>query len=220
MKKLSVAVDGPAGAGKSSVARIVAEKLGLTYIDTGAMYRAVALCMVKNGIGIKDLNSIESILKFIDIDLKDGKVYLNGEDVSLAIREQEISRLSSPVSAIPQVRKRLVEMQRKMAEETSVIMDGRDIGTNVLKDADVKIFLTASCEVRAKRRYNELKAKGYDVKLETIMQDIKIRDAADSNREVDPLRVAPDAVIVDTTDMSFDEVVEKILSIIHKREVE
>lgn len=220
MKKLSVAVDGPAGAGKSSVARIVAEKLGLTYIDTGAMYRAVALCMVKNGIDIKDLNGIENILNFIDIDLKDGKVYLNGEDVSLAIREQEISRLSSPVSAIPQVRKRLVEMQRKMAEETSVIMDGRDIGTNVLKDADVKIFLTASCEVRAKRRYNELKAKGYDVKLETIMQDIKIRDAADSNREVDPLRVAPDAVIVDTTDMSFDDVVEKILSIIHKREVE
>lgn len=220
MKKLSVAVDGPAGAGKSSVARIVAEKLRLTYIDTGAMYRAVALCMVKNGIDIKDLNGIENILNFIDIDLKDGKVYLNGEDVSLAIREQEISRLSSPVSAIPQVRKRLVEMQRKMAEETSVIMDGRDIGTNVLKDADVKIFLTASCEVRAKRRYNELKAKGYDVKLETIMQDIKIRDAADSNREVDPLRVAPDAVIVDTTDMSFDDVVEKILSIIHKREVE
>lgn len=217
MKSISVAIDGPAGAGKSTIAKCTAEKLGITYVDTGAMYRAVTLSMIRNNVDIGDLNGIENILSSIDIKLNDGRLFLDGEDVSSEIREPEVNRLVSPVSAVPIIRKKMVELQRKMAQNTSIIMDGRDIGTNVLKNADVKIFLTASLDERAQRRYTELIKKGLNVNLESIKADIKKRDDADSSRTIDPLKKAEDAYVVDTTALSIDQAVEKVLSIIKEK---
>lgn len=217
MKKIAIAVDGPAGAGKSTIAREVAKRLGITYIDTGAMYRAVALNVLRNNVDINDDIQINRLIDQTDIAIKDGRVYLNGEDVSGKIRDREISSLSSPVSAIPYVRKKLVEMQRKLAQCQSVIMDGRDIGTNVLKDADIKIFLTASIDERSKRRYLELKNKGSDVDLESVKSEIIKRDETDRNRKINPLRPADDAMIIDTTGRGVEDVIDEILDIIKAR---
>ena len=215
MKKLVVAIDGPAGAGKSTVAQLAAKKLGYTYIDTGAMYRAVAWKSLQQGKAITDELILE-VVKDIDVNLQyaDGKtkVTVDGTDVSAAIRTPEVSGIVSQVAALGPVRVKMVDLQRKMAERGSVLMDGRDIATNVLPNADVKIFLTASIEERAKRRWKELKEKGYDITLENLQQDIAARDKADSEREISPLVQAEDATLLDTTGLSIDEVVSRILS--------
>lgn len=214
MKK--IAIDGPAGAGKSTIARIIAEKLGYLYIDTGAMYRAVTLYMIENDISIDDINKITRLMDCMDIRLNKGSIFVNGRDITDEIRSQKVNKLVSPVSAIPEVREKLVELQRNIASENSVVMDGRDIGSNVLKDADVKIFLTASVEERARRRCQEMVQKGVNVDLNIIIKDISIRDKADSERKLNPLIKADDAVVVDTTGKSIDEVVEIILGIIEE----
>lgn len=214
MKK--IAIDGPAGAGKSTIARIIAEKLGYLYIDTGAMYRAVTLYMIENDISIDDINKITRLMDCMDIRLNKGSIFVNGRDITDEIRSQKVNKLVSPVSAIPEVREKLVELQRNIASENSVVMDGRDIGSNVLKDAEVKIFLTASVEERARRRCQEMVQKGVNVDLNIIIKDISIRDKADSERKLNPLIKVDDAVVVDTTGKSIDEVVEIILGIIEE----
>ena len=219
MNYISVAVDGPAGAGKSSVSKAVAKDLGYTYIDTGAMYRCVALFAIENGIDIKnDVPTLIAGLDGIKIDMRnagDGqRVYLNGRDVSERIREEDVSVGASDVAVIPEVRVKLVDMQREMAKSANVIMDGRDICSHVLPDAQVKIFLTASIDARAKRRYDELCQKGIECDFEKIKSDIAYRDENDSKRAVSPLKKAEDAVLLDTTELCFDEVVEKIKELI------
>jgi len=217
MNKIAIAIDGPAGAGKSTIAKIVGKRLNIMYLDTGAMYRAVTLSIIKSCISTEDIDEIEKLLDNIKIDFIGERIYLNGEDVTEKIREQEVSKLVSPVAAIPQVREKLVQIQREIALNNSVVMDGRDIGTNVLKDADVKIFLTASVEERAKRRYKELINKGYKVELDSIKREISIRDEYDSNRKINPLRKAKDAFEIDTTYKSVEEVAEEIINIVKKR---
>lgn len=217
---MKVAIDGPAGAGKSSIAKAVSKKLGFVYIDTGAMYRAVAVYAIENGIEIKEENFTQEVLDDIKIDIayEDGtqKIYLLGKDVSERIREADVSIGASNVAVIPAVRLKLVELQRTLAEKTSVIMDGRDIGTYVLPDAEVKIFLTASSDVRAKRRLLEMKEKGMEADFETVKRDIEYRDKNDSEREFAPLRQAEDAVLVDTSDMTIEEVINRITEIIRE----
>ena len=214
MKKLVVAIDGPAGAGKSTVAQMAAKKLGFTYIDTGAMYRSVAWKILQQGKPVTDELFIE-VVKDIDVRLNysDGKtvVLADGKDVSALIRTPEVTAIVSQVAALGPVRSKMVELQREMADVGSVIMDGRDIATNVLPNADVKIFLTASIEERAMRRYKEMKQKGFDVDLEKLKAEIAARDKADSEREISPLVKAEDAELLDTSNMSIDEVVEAIL---------
>lgn len=214
MKKLVVAIDGPAGAGKSTVAQLAAKELGFTYIDTGAMYRAVAWKTLQQGKPVTD-DLINEVVKDIVIvlDYKDGKtkVFVDDTEVTSAIRTPEVTAIVSQVAALGPVRERLTDLQRQMATEGSVIMDGRDIATNVLPNADIKIFLTASIEERADRRYKEMKAKGYDVDVETLKKEIAARDKADSEREISPLVQAEDAELLDTSDMNIDEVVEAIL---------
>lgn len=215
MKNLVVAIDGPAGAGKSTVAQLAAKQLGYTYIDTGAMYRAVAWKTLQQGQEVTDELILE-VVKNIDVNLQyaDGKtkVTVDGTDVSAAIRTPEVSGIVSQVAALGPVRVKMVDLQRKMAERGGVLMDGRDIATNVLPNADVKIFLTASIEERAQRRWKELQQKGYDMPLEKLQQDIAARDKADSEREISPLVQAEDATLLDTTGLSIDEVVARILS--------
>ena len=214
MKKLVVAIDGPAGAGKSTVAQLAAKELGFTYIDTGAMYRAVAWKSLQQNQPVTD-ELINEVVKDIDIvlDYKDGKtrVFVDGTEVTSAIRTPEVTGIVSQVAALGPVRERLTDLQRKMATEGSVIMDGRDIATNVLPNADIKIFLTASIEERADRRYREMKAKGYEVDLKKLQEEIAARDKADSEREISPLVQAEDAELLDTSDMSIEEVVKAIL---------
>ena len=214
MKKLVVAIDGPAGAGKSTVAQMAAKELGFTYIDTGAMYRAVALKSLQQGKTVTDA-LINDVVKDIDIvlDYKEGKtrVFVDGTEVTSEIRTPEVTGIVSQVAALGPVRERLTDLQRKMATQGSVIMDGRDIATNVLPNADIKIFLTASIEERADRRYKEMKAKGYDVDLKKLQEEIAARDKADSEREISPLVQAEDAELLDTSDMSIEEVVKAIL---------
>ena len=219
MKYISVAIDGPAGAGKSSVSKTVAKELGFVYIDTGAMYRCAALYAINNGIDIKtEKDRLIDRLDDIKIDMKrkDGvqRVYLNGEDVSEAIRAEKVSVGASDVAVIPEVREKLVALQREMAKNDNVIMDGRDICSTVLPNAQVKVFLTASVEERAKRRYKELTEKGIDCELEKIKADIEYRDKNDSSRAVSPLKRADDAVLVDTTDIDFNGAVEKIKELV------
>lgn len=214
MRKLVVAIDGPAGAGKSTVAQMAAKELGFTYIDTGAMYRAVAWKSLQQGKTVTDA-LINDVVKDIDIvlDYKEGKtrVFVDGTEVTAAIRTPEVTGIVSQVAALGPVRERLTDLQRKMATQGSVIMDGRDIATNVLPNADIKIFLTASIEERADRRYKEMKAKGYDVDLKKLQEEIAARDKADSEREISPLVQAEDAELLDTSDMSIEEVVKAIL---------
>lgn len=214
MKRLVVAIDGPAGAGKSTVARIAAEKLGYTYIDTGAMYRGVAWKALQQKQEITDALILD-VVRDIDVDLHyEGgatTVTVDGTDVSKAIRTPKVSHLVSQVAKLGPVREKMVALQRKMAERGSVLMDGRDIATNVLPHADVKIYLTASIEERARRRCKELQEKGHAVRLSDIRADIAARDKADMERKISPLVQADDAMRLDTTGMSINEVVEKIL---------
>ncbi len=214
MKNLVVAIDGPAGAGKSTVAQLAAKKLNYTYIDTGAMYRAVAWKTLQQKKEVTD-ELILSIVPAIDVDLqyKDGRtqVFVDGREVTGEIRTPEINKIVSQVARLGAVREKMVDLQRKMAERGAVLMDGRDIATHVLPNADVKIFLTASIEERAQRRWKELKEKGYSMSFEELKADIAARDKADSEREISPLVQAEDAVLLDTTGLSIDEVVEKIL---------
>ncbi len=215
----SIAIDGPAGAGKSSIAKALSKKLGYIYIDTGAMYRAVALFFLENDVKEGTDSRIESLLEKLEISIKyeDGaqKVILNGEDVTGKLRLEEIGKLASKFSAIGSVREKLVALQRKLAQKENVVMDGRDIGTVVLPNADLKIYLSASSKVRAKRRYLELLEKGHtDLDINEIEDEIIKRDEADMNREISPLKQADDAYYLDSSDMTLEEVVSKILSMV------
>lgn len=209
---IRIAIDGPGGAGKSTIAKLVGDKLGLEYIDTGAMYRAVGLKLNRKGIKPDDLISISNILEETTIDFVNGKIILDGDDVSDIIRTQEISKFASIYSQIPEVRSKLVDIQRRIAAGKSVIMDGRDIGTNVLTDAELKVFLTADSMVRARRRYDEFRSKGIKANLDDIHEEIKDRDYQDMNRKLNPLVQAEDAIMLDTSDMTIDEVVNTIVS--------
>lgn len=216
-----VALDGPAGSGKGTVTREVAKKMNLINIDTGAMYRSVTLLMIRQNIKLEDEEKIKEILDKIDIKfgIENGeqKVYLNGEDVSLLIRTKEVNEFVSPVSTIKIVRERLADMQREMSKSIDVIMEGRDIGTNVFPNANVKIYLDATPEERAKRRFKQNEEKGIQIPYEEILESVKNRDYIDSHREIAPLKQAEDAIYIDSTNMSIDEVVEKIIGIINKK---
>lgn len=209
-KIFQIAIDGPSGAGKSTIAKTVARKLDIDYIDTGAMYRALGLKMLRMGVPMREDAALAAMLEETDIDFSGGRVYLDGEDVSDQIRTQEISKAASDCSAFASVRRKLVELQQKMARAKSVIMDGRDIGTVVLKDAPYKYFLTASDEERALRRFRELAAKGEPQTYEEVLEQIRQRDYNDTHRAVTPLRKAEDAVEIDSTAMSIEEVVDYI----------
>ncbi len=217
----TIAIDGPAGAGKSTVAKAVARELGAIYLDTGAMYRAVGLYMVRQGIDPKDAPSVAARAHEAVVDIRyeaDGQhVYLLGEDVSEAIRENGISAAASGVSAVPGVRALLVRRQQEIAREQSVVMDGRDIGTKVLPDATLKIFLTAAAEERARRRFNELTQKGQTVSYDQLLAEINQRDWDDSHRAASPLCQAEDAILLDSSDLTQAEVTEKILALARER---
>lgn len=217
---IKIAIDGPAGAGKSSISKEVAKRLGLVYVDTGAMYRACGVYALENGIEITD-EEITPHLDKINIDIsyeEDGQhIFLNGVDVSKRIREPDATIASSKIAVIPSVRLKLVELQRKIANEKSVIMDGRDIGTYVLPDADLKIFLTASVAERAKRRYLEMKQKGMQCEISKVIEDIEFRDKNDSEREFAPLRQAEDAILVDTSELSYEESCDVLYSMVKEK---
>lgn len=212
-----IAIDGPAGAGKSTIAKRVAEKLGLIYVDTGAMFRAIALYMTGKCVKSNETDKVKEELNNIRLDIVyengEQQIILNDENVSRLIRNPEISKAASSFAQVPEVRERLLILQRELADKRPVVMDGRDIGTKVLPTASVKIFLTADVKVRAERRYKELAEKGEKVNLEDIMSDIKSRDEQDMNRKVSPLVQADDAVLIDTSSLSVDEVVDAIIKI-------
>lgn len=216
---IAVAIDGPAGAGKSTIARAAAASLGFIYVDTGALYRSIGLNALRKGVDLADSTAIEKSLEGLEVELSfddNGAqiVLLNGEDVSSLIRTPEVSMSASKVSAVPAVRAFLLDLQRNMAKTQSVIMDGRDIGTVVLPDAQVKIFLTASPEIRAKRRYDELIEKGQDVKYDDVLADVIERDYNDSHREIAPLKPAEDSKLADTSGLTLEESIELIINII------
>ncbi|MCF0144003.1 MAG: (d)CMP kinase [Firmicutes bacterium] len=211
-----IAIDGPSGAGKSTIAKKVAKELNIDYIDTGAMYRAVGYKMNREGVPFEECDALKEMLDATDIDFASGDIILDGEIVNTLIRTPEVSMLASKCSALPMVREKLVEIQRAMGTRKSVIMDGRDIGTNVLKDAEYKIFLTASAEERADRRFKELQEKGEDQSYEDVLADIKQRDHNDTTRKLNPLKKADDAIELDTTGMGIDDVVKAVLEIAGK----
>ncbi len=217
----SIAIDGPAGAGKSTIAKKVAKSLGFIYVDTGAMYRAMALYMIKNGIDASESEKISATCTSADITIKhengEQVVYLNGENVNGLIRTEEVGNMASASSVNGDVRKKLVELQQKLAETTDVVMDGRDIGTVVLPNANLKVYLTASSRVRAERRFKELEAKGVECNLEEIEKDIIDRDYRDMHRENSPLMQAEDAILVDSSDMTIDEVAAEILRLYEEK---
>ena len=221
MKRFSVAIDGPAGAGKSTLAKAAAARLGFVYVDTGAIYRTVGLAARNAGVDKADSEGIKALLTGLQVDIRyeNGvqKMYLNGGDVTGEIRSPEISAYASYVSAIPEVRAFLMEMQRRLAREHDVIMDGRDIGTVVLPEAGLKIFLTASAEKRAMRRFRELQEKNPAITFEEVLSDMTARDAKDSQRETAPLKAAEDAVLVDTSDLSLEKSVELIVNMIARQ---
>ncbi len=220
MKHYSIAIDGPAGAGKSTIAKKIAKQLGFIYVDTGAMYRALALYFIRNNITAEDETAIEASCEYADvtIEYKDGEqqVLLNGENVSGLIRTEEVGNMASASSVYPVVRLKLVELQRSLAKKADVVMDGREIGTFVLPDADLKIFLTAGSKERAKRRYLELQEKGVSADINEIEKDIILRDNRDMNREFAPLKQADDAILVDTSYMTIDEVIDTIIGYYEK----
>lgn len=220
-RQILIAIDGPVGAGKSTVAKITAKKLNIIYVDTGAMYRTVGLYVVRKGLDTKNPEHVNSVLNEISLDVKlsdEGQIiYLNGENVTKLIRTPEISMAASNVSAIPEVREKLVHMQRELAKSKSVIMDGRDIGTVVLPNATTKIYLNANLDERADRRYKELIKKGQNVTLEEVKSDIIKRDGNDMSRAASPLKKADDAVELDTTGLTLDEVVCKVIDIVNGR---
>lgn len=218
----SIAIDGPSGAGKSTLARRIASEFGIIYVDTGAIYRTVGLAALRAGVDRKDETAVAAILPELKIEMKyneagEQRMYLNGDDVSSDIRLPEISICASDVAVLPAVRSYLLEMQRRTARESCVIMDGRDIGTVVLPDADVKIFLTASPEARAQRRLRELEAKGVKTDFEEVLKDIKYRDAQDSGRATAPLKPAEDSVYVDTSDINFEQSFELLAGLIREK---
>ena len=218
---IAIAIDGPAGAGKSTIARRVAAELGFIYVDTGALYRTIALSMLRRGVDLRDAQKVKQALSGVVVDVcysEDGQhVLLNGEDVSALIRTLEVSMSASVVSAIPDVRKFLFDLQLSLAEKNHVVMDGRDIGTVVLPQAQVKIFLTASPEERARRRFEELQAKGDPISYEQVLEDVRRRDEQDANRAVAPLKPAEDAVLLDTTGFELNDSVAALLKIVRSR---
>ncbi len=213
----NIAIDGPAGAGKSSIAKLVAKKLGIVYVDTGAMYRTMALACLKDGIDTSDEAAVSSKIREVDISIEyqEGTqhIFLDGTDVSTEIRQEEVGKNASSIARYGDVRTKLVALQQELARKQDVIMDGRDIGTVVLPDAYLKVYLTASSKVRAQRRYKELVEKGEKCDIDEIEKDIIARDEQDMNREVSPLKQADDAVLVDTSDMSIDQVVARIMEL-------
>lgn len=217
----NVAIDGPAGAGKSTIAKLVAKETGFVYVDTGAMYRALAVHFIKEGLDGEDVSAIEKACLSASVSIKyeDGvqKVFLNGKDVSSLIREESVGNMASKSSSVPKVREKLLELQRTLAREEDVIMDGRDIGTNILPEAEVKIYLTASVSTRAKRRFDELTEKGVHCDYDEIYKDIEDRDYRDMNRETAPLKQADDAVLIDSSDMTIAEVVQEIIKYINEK---
>ena len=210
----NVAIDGPAGAGKSTIAKLVAEEKGFIYVDTGAMYRGLAIHFLDRGVRAEETDKVIEACKDADVKIRyeDGvqQVFLNGTNITGRLRDEAVGQMTSKCSVIPEVRAKLLDLQRDLARTQDVIMDGRDIGTCVLPDADVKVYLTASVQTRAKRRYDELTAKGEACDLDEIARDIKERDERDMNRETAPLRQAEDAVLVDSSDMTIEEVVKEI----------
>ena len=218
----AIAIDGPSGAGKSTIARTAAKRFGFIYVDTGAIYRTVGLAAYRGGIDRRDASAVEALLPQLEIamrytDAGEQHMYLNGEDVTALIREPEISICASDVAALPAVRAFLMELQRRMARENSVIMDGRDIGTVVLPDAEVKIFLTASAEARARRRLLELEQKGMKQSFDEVLRDIEYRDEQDSHRAAAPLKKAEDAIVVDTSELDFDESLELVVKTMQRK---
>lgn len=220
MKKINIAIDGPAGAGKSTISKLLAKKLGYVHIDTGAMYRAIGLKVLNNNIKSSEVEKILEILDTTDIQVRlvDGNqlVFLDGENVTEKIRQPAVSMYASDVSKIKEVRERLVKIQQDLAKQKGVIMDGRDIGTYVLPDAELKIFLTATAEERAKRRFLELKEKGYEVDYYELLDEIKQRDFNDMTREFAPLKMADDAILIDSTNMTIEEVLQRVLELFYK----
>lgn len=221
MKKLTIAIDGPAGAGKSTVAQIVAQRLQYTYIDTGAMYRAVAWKVLQQGLTVEDTVAVVHMAKQLNLRLAyiEGRtiVYVDGKDITQEIRTPEVTGLVSVVAQIPGVRTAMMAIQQEMGQAGGVVMDGRDIGTHILPNADIKIFLTASIDERAKRRWLELKDKNYDVELEQLKEDIRCRDEMDCGRDIAPLIKADDAMLMDTTELSIEGAVQKILSVCEEK---
>ena len=219
----ALAIDGPAGAGKSTIARAVSRELGWIYVDTGAMFRAVALFFLREGISADDAEGIRERIGGVNVTLGhengEQQVFLNGENVSGLIRTEEVGNMASACSVYPEVRQKLLELQRSLAEQQPVVMDGRDIGTVVLPDADTKVYLTASVEVRARRRFRELMEKGAACDIAEIEKDIRERDWRDMHRETAPLKQAEDAVLVDSSDMTAAEVTEKTLSMVRKEKI-
>lgn len=217
----NIAIDGPAGAGKSSIAKEVSGRLGFIYVDTGALYRTVALNAIRQGIDLNDADAVINTLDDVDIQLafEDGsqKVLLNGEDVSSKIRTEEVSAGASKVSAIPKVREFLFDLQKNIAAKNDCLMDGRDIGTVVLPNADLKVFLTASPEERAQRRYKQNLERGMEADYNQILKEVNERDYQDTHRDIAPLKQADDAVLLDTTDMTFDEVVDYLLKLVEEK---
>ena len=213
---IRIAIDGPGGAGKSTIAKLLAKDLGVEYIDTGAMYRAIGLKIIREDIDLGDEINLKSMLDNTEIDFSNEKIILDNEDVSKLIRTPEISMMASDCSKEALVREKLVKLQRAIGAKKSIVMDGRDIGTNVLKDAELKIFLTADAEVRAKRRYDEMIQKGSSADYQNILEDINRRDYQDSHRELNPLKQAEDAILLDTSNMSITDVVNSIKGYIEK----
>lgn len=215
---MNIAIDGPAGAGKSTIAKLVADKKGFIYVDTGAMYRSIALYIIENDIDSDNEDAIKAACDNIDINIKYvdkvQHIYLNGEDVSTAIRREEVGNMASKVATKKVVREKLLNLQRELAASNDVIMDGRDIGTFVLPNAELKIYLTASVYTRAKRRFDQLVEKGETPDLGKIEEDIEKRDYQDMHRDIAPLKQAEDAILIDTSDMTIEEVVDKIISLI------
>ncbi|MFA7661218.1 MAG: (d)CMP kinase [Clostridia bacterium] len=216
MKPMRIAIDGPSGAGKSTIAKEVAKILEFDYIDTGAMYRAVGYKMIQRHVMLEDAITLNQLLDETTIDFHKGRTLLDGEDVSDYIRTPAVSQMASDCSALPVVREKLVELQRELGKQKSVVMDGRDIGTNVFPDAEIKFFVTASAEERAKRRYLELLDKGETAEYQTVLSDMKMRDYNDSTRSLHPLKQAEDSILVDTTYMTIEEVIAKIMEEIER----
>ncbi|WP_434296587.1 (d)CMP kinase [Clostridium sporogenes] len=216
MLNISIAIDGPAGAGKSTIAKIIGKKLNIMYINTGSMYRAVTLMALENNIEPSDIESLKTLINSMDISFNGNNIIVNGKDLEEAIRMPIINNNVSEYAAVEEVRELLVSMQQNISKKYNVIMDGRDIGTVVLKDAPYKFFITASAEVRAKRRLKELKEKHINIDFEDVLKEIKERDYIDSNRKINPLKQSEDAILIDTSNFTIEEVVDKICTIIKR----
>lgn len=224
MKTFNIAIDGPAGAGKSTIAKRVASQLGYIYVDTGAMYRAVGLYCIENNIPPTQIEAVENAIELIQVSIRfnegEQQVLLNQRNVNALIRSNEVSTTASIISAYPNIREKMVEIQRELAHVENVVMDGRDIGTHVLKDATLKIYMSASVEIRAKRRWLELHERGEEVDFQELKNDIEKRDFNDMNREFSPLQQADDAILLDTSEMSIHQVVEEILCFFNQKRLE